>query len=169
MTRFKEHTHEFHIAKAFMRARETPHKVAFFDINSEKGTLLSFQKRNNAILRTLIVLRHGSRAPTVIKFDSPLQAEGNTLKFVICPDKRELALYVKFGDQEYADYFNPKFCKKSKLWALFELQDGIYGVYFDSEKPKIDFGFQWLDDAAPNPFEMMSMGLKTTFKFDNKN
>ena len=169
MTQFKEHPSELLIETAFMRVKQTPRKVVFFDINSKQGTLFSFQKHRNNVLKVLIVVQRGRKAPTVIKFSSPLQGEENKLKFVICPDKRELALYVKSGDQEYADYFKPKFCKNSKLWALFELQDGIYGVYYDSEKPKIDFGFQWLDDAAPNPFEMMSMGLKPTFKFDNKN
>lgn len=86
---------------------------------------------------------------------------------VLCPEKREIALYAKSGTEDYADYFHPKFSKNSRLWAMFELHDGIYSIFFDSEKNRINFGFQWLNNALPNPFDLVSLGLKPTFKFDN--
>lgn len=169
MTTLKEHPQEFQIRKAFMRVKETPRKVVFFNIHSNNGTLKIFHKHQNKVLRSLIVFQHGAKSPTVLKSDTLLMEKENIINMSICPDKREIGLYVKFENNEYADYFHPKFCKNSRLWALFELQDGIYLVLFDSTKSKMDFGFQWLDNSAPNPFDLMSIGAKSKFKFNINN
>lgn len=164
---FNEHPHGFNISKAFMRVKETSHKIVYFDLRYNEGTLVSFKKRRNSINKALIVTQHSAKSPTIIKLESTLQGKDNQLKMVLCPEKREIALYAKSGTEDYADYFHPKFSKNSRLWAMFELHDGIYSIFFDSEKNRINFGFQWLNNALPNPFDLVSLGLKPTFKFDN--
>ncbi len=165
--KFNEHPHSFNISKAFMRVSEASHKIVYFDLRYNEGTLVSFNKNRNSITKALIVLQHGKKSPSIIKLESLLEGKDNQLKMVLYPDKHEIALYIKSGSDEYADYFSSKFCKNSRLWALFELQNGIYGVLFDSAKSKVDMGFQWLDYTSPNPFDIMSMGIKPTFKFEN--
>ena len=163
-----EHPYDFQIEKAFRRYEKTPQKVAFFKLCCGHGILHSFNKIKNIVFKALIVSQHGKTPPTVIKAEEPLQGEENQLNLILCPEKREIAIYAKSGDKEHADYFHPKFCKNSRLWALFEMQGGIYGILFDSEKYQIDFGFQFIsNDYSPNPFDLMSMGLKPTFKFDH--
>lgn len=165
MKTLMDHPYEFPIKKAFGKFEKTPQQVAYFKLCRGRGILRSFNKIKNMVFKALIVSQHGKTPPTIIKVEEPLQGEENQLNLILCPEKREIAIYAKSGDKEYADYFHPKFCKNSKLWGLFELQDGIYGVLFDSKKNRVDFGFQPIDDYSPNPFELMSMGLKPTFKF----
>ena len=166
MTIFKEHPYDFQISKAFLRFRNTPEKVVFFHLSCNNGYLISFNKHRNVISKALVVLQHGLKSPTIIKLGGPLQEKDSQLKLVLCPEKNEIALYVKSSDQEYADYFHSKFCKNTKLWVLFDLQDGTYGILFDSDKYNIDYGFTWVSDYAPNPFDLMTMGLQSTFEFN---
>lgn len=168
MTNFNEHPHEFQVAHAFEQFRKKPQKVAFFELRCGHGSLHSFHKIRNTVHKALIVTQHGKKTPTIIKLESPLEGKDDQLKMIICPEHREVALYVKSGDREYADYLHPKFCKNGRLWALFELDNGVYGILFDSAKYKIDFGFQFMTDNTPNAFDLMSMGLKPTFKFDQE-
>lgn len=166
---FNDHPHEFQVTHAFERFRKNPKKVVFFELRCGYGSIHSFHKIRNTVHKALIVSQHGRKSPTIIKLVSPLEGKDDQLKMVICPDHREVALYVKSGDYEYADYFHPKFCKNSQLWAMFELDNGVYGLLFDSTKyKKIDFGFQFVSENTPNPFDLMSMGLKPTFKFDHE-
>lgn len=168
MTNYKEHPHDFRIEKAFERVFKAPKKVVYFELRYNRGALFSFDKNKNTVLKALIVSKHGKRASTVIKLEDTLQGTEDQLKLIFCPEHHELAVYAKANGQEYADYFHPKFCKNSKLFALFELQDGFYGILFDSSKYKIDFGFEFKNEYAPNPFDLMSMGLKPTFKFNTE-
>lgn len=163
-----EHPFDFQIENAFGRLDKAPQKVVCFKLGRGRGQVYSFDKVKNMVHKALIVSQHGKKSPTIIKVEEPLQGKENKLNLILCPEKREIAIYAKSGDKEYADYFHPKFCKNSRLWALFELQDGIYGVLFDSKKYRIDFGFQPVDDYSPNPFELMAMGVKPTFKFTHK-
>lgn len=164
MTLFKEHPCEFQIGKAFLRVKNTPKKVVFFNLLYNHGYLVSFNKHKNVVTRALLVLQHDSKPPTIIKFESSAQEKEAQLKLVLCPEKREVALYIKSDNKEYADYFHREFGKRSRLWALFDLQDGYYGILFDSDKYNIDYGFTFASDSAPNPFDIMSMGLQSTFK-----
>lgn len=164
MTLFKEHPCAFQTGKAFMRVKNTPQKVVFFNLLYNHGYLVSFNKHKNVITRALLVLQHDSKPPTIIKFEGSAQEKEVQLKLVLCPEKREVALYVKSDNQEYVDYFHPEFGRKSRLWALFGLPDGTYGILFDSDKYSIDFGFTWVSKSSPDPFDLMSMGLQSTFK-----
>lgn len=163
---FKEHPYEFQISKAFVRLHQNPKKVVFFQLSCNNGYLISFNKHRNTISKALIVMQRGSNPPTIIKLCTPLKEKDTLLNLVLCPEKHEIALYIKSSDQEYADYFHPKFCKNTKLWVLFDLQDGTYGILFDSDKYNIDYGFTWVSDYAPNPFDLMTMGLQSTFEFN---
>ena len=165
----KEHPYEFQIKKAFNRLIRTPQKVAYFELRCNYGILRSFNKIKNIVSKALIVSQHGKRPPTIIKLETPLQGEENQLKLIISPEKNEIAIYVKSGSHEFAEYFHPKYSPDSRLWAMFELHGGIYGILFDSKKYRMDFGFHFmLDDYSPNPFDVMSMGLTPTFLFDGE-
>ena len=168
MTNFNDHPHEFQVVHAFERFRKKPQKVAFFELRCGNGSLHSFHKIRNTVHKVLIVSQHGKKSPTIIKLESPLEGKDDQLKMIICPEHREIALYVKSGDQEYADYLHPKFCKNGRLWGLFELDGGSYGILYDSEEYRMDFGFQFMTENSPNPFDLMSMGLKPTFEFDQE-
>ena len=165
---FREHPHEFQVEHAFGRLTRAPQKVVYIELRYGCGFLHSFHKIRNTVHKALIVSQHGKKPPIVIKLVSPLEGKDNKLKMVLCPEHREIALYVKSGDQEYADYFHPKFCKNGRLWGLFELDGGTYGILYDTEKYRMDFGFEFLTENYPNPFDLMSMGLKPTFKFDKE-
>lgn len=169
MILFNEHQHDFRIEKAFKRIETDPKKVVYFELRYNSGALISFKKVRNTVSKAVIVFQHGNKPPTSIKLDSPLHGKKDQLKLILCPEHREIALYVKAGSHEYAEYFHPKFCKNSRLWAMFQANGGVYGILFDSEKYNMDFGFQFIaDDYSPNPFDLMSMGIKPTFKFEEK-
>lgn len=157
----KEHPYEFQIEKAFSRVQKFPKKVVFFDLLYNHGYLVSFGKLQNTVYKAFLVIQHNLKSPTIIKFE---QGKDVQLKLILCPEKREVAIYIKSATQEYADYFHPDLCKKSRLWALFDLPNGIYGILFDSDKYNIDYGFSWVSDYSPNPFDLMSMGLKPNAK-----
>ena len=164
MMTLKEHPYEFQIEKAFSRAQKSPRKVVFFDLLHNQGHLVSFGQLQNTVCRAFLVIQHNSKPPSIIKLETSSQEKDTELKLILCPEKREVAIYIKSATQEYADYFRPDFCKKSRLWALFDLPNGIYGIMFDSDKYNIDYGFSWISDYSPNPFDLMSMGLKPNTK-----
>ena len=103
MKSLNEHPFEFQIEKAFSRFKTAPKKVVFFDLRFNQGVLFSFQKHRNIIFKALIVLQHGKRSPAVIKLEAPLQEKDARINLIFCAEKCEIALYVKSGNEEYAD------------------------------------------------------------------
>ena len=161
----KEHMNDWHIEKALQRAVEHPKKHVLFVLRYKRGMIFSFDKNRNEVRKALIVLlpeKHSK--PTVIKLDEPLQEQGAELKLSLNPKAREIALYIKTGGQEYGEYFHPKL-RKGKMWALFELRDGTYGILYDTDKFSVDLGYNVFYESYPKPYELMSMAVKPNFKF----
>ena len=166
MKKPQSHLDILKINKAFLRFEEHPKKVAYFDLRrGSTGALYSFEQYENVIYSAAIVIKRGDAPAEIIKIEDPFQGNFSRLGVIICPAKRECAIYFKTSDQrEYVDYFHPECCRNTLLLCIFKLRDGVYGIHFDSETfHSFDYGFSRLIIDRPNPFDVISMGLTPTF------